>query len=127
MIAGKKYTPIKVDIWSCGIILYALICGYLPFEDSNTSNLYKKILSGDFTVPKFISAEGKDLLKNILTTDVNKRFSISDIRNHSWFRQVPFEKGSEGIIVGVNPIPVYICFWLDFDVHLLYDRSITSY
>lgn len=44
MIAGKKYHGLKVDIWSCGVILYAMICGYLPFEDPNTNKLYKKIL-----------------------------------------------------------------------------------
>jgi 5'-AMP-activated protein kinase catalytic alpha subunit len=48
MIAGKKYHGTNVDIWSCGVILFALICGYLPFEDPNTSNLYKKILSADY-------------------------------------------------------------------------------
>ena len=48
MIAGKKYESIKVDIWSCGVILYALLCGSLPFEDQNTSELYKKILGGEY-------------------------------------------------------------------------------
>ena len=48
MIAGKKYHGTNVDIWSCGVILFALICGYLPFEDPNTSLLYKKILNADF-------------------------------------------------------------------------------
>jgi 5'-AMP-activated protein kinase catalytic alpha subunit len=48
MIAGKKYESVKVDIWSSGVILFALVCGYLPFEDENTGNLYKKILNGDY-------------------------------------------------------------------------------
>lgn len=48
MIAGKKYSGIRVDIWSCGVIMYALLCGYLPFEDKNTKILYKKILAGDY-------------------------------------------------------------------------------
>lgn len=48
MIAGKKYDGTKVDTWSCGIILYALICGFLPFEDPDTTQLYKKILKGSF-------------------------------------------------------------------------------
>ena len=48
MIAGKNYESIKVDIWSCGVILYALLCGSLPFEDQNTSELYKKILGGEY-------------------------------------------------------------------------------
>ena len=48
MIAGKKYHGANVDIWSCGVILFALICGYLPFEDPNTSCLYKKILNAEY-------------------------------------------------------------------------------
>ena len=47
MIAGKSYAGPRADIWSCGVILYALVCGFLPFEDQNTSNLYKKILAGE--------------------------------------------------------------------------------
>jgi 5'-AMP-activated protein kinase, catalytic alpha subunit len=46
MIAGREYCGPLADIWSMGIILFALVCGYLPFEDPNTANLYKKILSG---------------------------------------------------------------------------------
>ena len=46
MIAGKYYRGTAVDIWSSGVILYAMICGFLPFEDPNTSKLYKKIVAG---------------------------------------------------------------------------------
>jgi 5'-AMP-activated protein kinase catalytic alpha subunit len=51
MIAGKKYVGKEVDTWSCGIILFALVCGYLPFEDPDTTELYKKILIGKYKVP----------------------------------------------------------------------------
>jgi len=51
MIAGKKYVGTEVDTWSCGIILFALICGYLPFEDPDTTELYKKILTGKYKIP----------------------------------------------------------------------------
>jgi 5'-AMP-activated protein kinase catalytic alpha subunit len=43
MIKGIKYHGLKVDIWSCGIIMYAMICGFLPFEDDDTNELYRKI------------------------------------------------------------------------------------
>ena len=46
MIAGKAYIGPLADLWSCGVVLFALVCGYLPFEDSNTAQLYQKILSG---------------------------------------------------------------------------------
>lgn len=47
MLKGESYEPLKVDIWSSGVILFAMLCGYLPFEDNeNTSDLYAKILKG---------------------------------------------------------------------------------
>jgi 5'-AMP-activated protein kinase catalytic alpha subunit len=74
MIAGQRYNSLMVDIWSCGVILFASLCGYLPFEDQNTSALYKKILNGDYQIPSFISAEGNSFLKAILTIDPKKRY-----------------------------------------------------
>lgn len=55
MIAGKKYKGSEVDIWSCGVVLFAMLSGYLPFEDSNTSKLYKKILSADYQLAEHVS------------------------------------------------------------------------
>jgi 5'-AMP-activated protein kinase catalytic alpha subunit len=105
MIAGNKYIGLQVDIWSAGVVLFALLCGYLPFEDPNTANLYKKILNGEYTLPKLLSHEAKEMLKGILNTDPAKRFTIEDIRKHRWFTQVP-SKPRQGIVVGVHQIPV---------------------
>eukprot|EP00826_Nyctotherus_ovalis_P051220 TRINITY_DN6390_c0_g1_i2.p1 TRINITY_DN6390_c0_g1~~TRINITY_DN6390_c0_g1_i2.p1 ORF type:complete len:549 (-),score=165.41 TRINITY_DN6390_c0_g1_i2:349-1995(-) len=104
MIAGKKYNGLQVDIWSVGVVLFALLCGHLPFEDPNTGNLYKKILNGDYTLPAFLSAEAKQMVRGILNTDPQKRFTIEDIRGHAWYKQWP-ALTKEGIIVGVHQIP----------------------
>ena len=85
MIAGKRYQGLNSDIWSSGIILYAMTCGYLPFEDPNTSKLYKKILNCDYLIPGFISKMSKDLIQKVLNTDPSKRYTITDIKNHEWF------------------------------------------
>lgn len=85
MIAGHEYHPSKVDVWSCGVILYAMICGYLPFEDPDTAQLYKKILKGEFSLPQFVSNESADLLGKILKTDPETRYTAEDIRKHKWF------------------------------------------
>jgi 5'-AMP-activated protein kinase catalytic alpha subunit len=59
MIAGKKYECLPADIWSCGIILYAMLCGFLPFEDPNTNKLYKKIMAGEYETPKILTPDSK--------------------------------------------------------------------
>ena len=86
MLQGKSYKPQPVDIWSSGIVLYAMICGYLPFEDDNNDALYRKICIGKYTIPDFVSNKCKDLLKKILVTDPSKRITIKQIKNHPWFK-----------------------------------------
>jgi 5'-AMP-activated protein kinase catalytic alpha subunit len=85
MIAGKKYHGLNADIWSCGVVLFAMVCGYLPFEDPNTTALYKKIIAGDYVIPKFVSPNARELISALLTTDPEKRLRLKDIKNHPWF------------------------------------------
>ncbi|OMJ68515.1 hypothetical protein SteCoe_34008 [Stentor coeruleus] len=86
MVAGKSYNGLSVDIWSSGIVLYAMICGFLPFEDSNTPNLYQKIIKGQYEEPEWLSTEAKHLLKHILDTNPETRYSITEIKNHPWMK-----------------------------------------
>lgn len=76
MIAGKRYRGLKSDIWSSGVVLFAMVCGYLPFEDPKTSNLYKKILSADYQLPKFVSPDFVDFLSKILNTNPDTRYNL---------------------------------------------------
>lgn len=105
MIAGKNYDGFKVDIWSCGVILFAMLAGFLPFEDKNTNELYRKILTCEYEFPEWISPAARDLIFRILNLNPEKRLSIVEIRNHPWFRQV-FTLNSLGILVGFTQIPV---------------------
>ena len=77
----------------------------MPFEDPNTSQLYKKILNADYKIPSFISKDGASILKGILETDENKRLTIQQIRDHPWYKQHE-EINYKGIIVGTDQIPV---------------------
>jgi 5'-AMP-activated protein kinase catalytic alpha subunit len=74
MIAGEAYNGKRIDIWSSGVVLYAMICGFLPFEDPDTGKLYGKILAGEFTIPKFVSKECKDLMHRVMNTDPESRY-----------------------------------------------------
>jgi len=105
MITGKKYNGLMVDIWSSGIILYAMICGYLPFEDANNDVLYKKITEGKFHLSNSISEPAKDLIRCILNTDPNKRNNINQIKNHPWFN-ILTPSLNEGLLINLIVIPV---------------------
>ena len=82
MIAGKRYSGLDTDLWSLGVILYAMTVGYLPFEDPDTNKLYKKILSCDYLVPGYVTKPAKDMMKRILQVDPKKRFKIDEIKKH---------------------------------------------
>ena len=84
MLEGKSYKGSTVDIWSAGIILYYMLCGDFPFEDSSNDKLYKKILKGKFKMPKFLSKNAKDLISKILVVIPQKRINIKDIKKHPW-------------------------------------------
>ena len=107
MINGEKYSGLKVDIWSSGIVLYAMICGYLPFEDDNNDILYQKITEGKFTIPGFVSDSARDLLKKILCIDPKKRFGLKEIKNHPWFNLLnPKINMNEGLLINKIVIPI---------------------
>ena len=81
---ANGYVGHPVDIWSTGVTLFAMICGFLPFEHANTSALYKKIIAGEYVAPPFLSREAKDVLKRLLTTDPTRRTTLAAIAEHPW-------------------------------------------
>ncbi|RLN94961.1 hypothetical protein BBJ28_00021667, partial [Nothophytophthora sp. Chile5] len=89
MIQGRLYHGPVADMWSLGVVLFAMVCGFLPFEDSNTNLLYKKILSANYKMPSFLSPNAQDLIRHILETDPEKRYTVDMIRQHAWLAGVP--------------------------------------
>ena len=85
MISGKKYNGFKRDIWSSGIILFAMLCGFLPFEDNDNFQLFEKIKNGILQFPNFLSQLSKDLIQKILVVEPKERISIQDIKKHQFY------------------------------------------
>ncbi|XP_062604583.1 maternal embryonic leucine zipper kinase-like isoform X2 [Saccostrea cucullata] len=84
LVSGREYLGSEADLWSMGILLYALLCGYLPFDDDKIPSLYKKIQSGKYETPSWLSEESKSLITSMLQVDPKKRVTIRNLLNHSW-------------------------------------------
>jgi 5'-AMP-activated protein kinase catalytic alpha subunit len=107
MINGERYYGLKADIWSSGIVLYAMLCGYLPFEEENNEKLYKKITEGKFKTPSFLSDSAKDFLHRILNVDPKSRITIPQMKKHPWFNLInPKINMSEGLLLDKVIVPI---------------------
>ncbi|KAM5556826.1 CBL-interacting protein kinase 10 [Rosa sericea] len=87
VIRCRAYDGAKADIWSCGVILFALMAGYLPFHDSNLIHMYKKVCASEYQCPRWFSRHVRKLLHGILNPNPDQRFLASEIMESSWFQK----------------------------------------
>ena len=105
MLEGLQYNGESSDIWSCGIILYAMLCGTLPFSESKEEIIVKKIKAHDYIIPNYLSKEAQDILYHILKVNPDERFTIDNIKQHPWFNLVQPHL-MKGIALNKIKIPV---------------------
>ncbi|KAH7286408.1 hypothetical protein KP509_32G005800 [Ceratopteris richardii] len=87
VIYENGYDGAKADLWSCGVILFVLLAGFLPFEENNVLLLYKKIRKGDYNCPSWFSSGAQNLLKQILNPNAKQRITFAKILEDPWFKE----------------------------------------
>ena len=99
MHKGIWYHPEQADLWSCGIVLYVMTCGYLPFSEEDEEDNGRLIENGEFTIPETLSAQLQDLLRHMLDPDPSTRYYFRDVVTHDWFNS---NQALPDLVGGVN-------------------------
>jgi serine/threonine protein kinase len=84
LLSGKGYDPIKADVWACGVILYAMLTGRLPWTKSRPQDIREQIKSGDYETPTFLSDSSRDLIHRLICVDSQERITIEEALSHPW-------------------------------------------
>jgi serine/threonine protein kinase len=84
VIEGLPYDGPGADVWSCGVILFALLTRNLPFESDSLPVLFESIRTARFTLPDYLSSSTKDLIKRMLQVDPEKRIKTHELLSHPW-------------------------------------------
>lgn len=79
-----KYEGPKVDIWSCGVVLYALLCNALPFGADDFQSLFRLIQAGQYSIPGFVSPAARDLIQHVIEVEPRRRFTLDQVKKHPW-------------------------------------------
>lgn len=85
IIKGIKYDGAMSDVWSCGVILFALLTGSLPFDDKNVRKLLTKVKQGQYNIPPYVPEGARDLINSMLNVDPAKRMTLQEVQEHPWF------------------------------------------
>ncbi|THD27692.1 SNF serine/threonine-protein kinase [Fasciola hepatica] len=113
ILLGDSYDAPKVDIWSLGVILYMLVCGRLPFQETNDSETLTKIMDCEYTIPDYLSSECANLIQRLLIRDPAKRAHLDDVLQADWLRI-----DDDDLPIELFSVPLVSREYLSFEDHM---------
>ncbi|XP_050380577.1 CBL-interacting serine/threonine-protein kinase 25-like [Argentina anserina] len=87
ILRKKGYDGAKADLWSCGVVLFVFLAGYLPFHDENAMRTYRKVFKAEYRFPPWISGDARRLIRKLLVVDPENRASVSELMKDPWFQK----------------------------------------
>ena len=106
MHKGEEYYGLLSDVWSAGVLLYAMAFGYLPFCEEDEEVNIDNIIKGNYEIPEEASPDLQDLIKHIMDIDPLTRYDLDQIKKHPWYNLVSPPKSYPGLIIGYHKIPI---------------------
>ena len=107
IINGVSYNPEKVDMWSLGVTLYCMLCGRLPFDDDSKKELYKKIRSGKYHIPDYLSPVSRSLLQSLMNLSPEERPTAQALASHPFF-QKNYPESTQPILMGIDEDAAFV-------------------
>lgn len=128
-ISGKSYNGTTSDMWSLGIIFYAMVTGQLPWTKRNQAQLFQQIRKGEYDVPQFLSFECQDLIRKLLNVNTKFRLSAQQALDHPFLTGVPsqFENYEVGCYVSIRKVDLYFNIHDEENVHIELPKSMSSH
>ncbi|EAX93745.1 CAMK family protein kinase [Trichomonas vaginalis G3] len=96
-VSGCPYNAFTSDVWSTGVIIYAMLTGQLPWTKRNQTQLFQQIRRGEYTIPKHLTPDCQNFIQGLMTVDITKRLTIEEALNHPWMAAVTKSFREQGL------------------------------